>query len=471
MARIFKNSSTATGVKGRVGNMIYNSRNGEDMVMIYNNEPRTNNSEGQVESQSKWSNLTSGWTSFDSSLQGNFMDKTNSQTDYNRYMSHNMKLSDPVYLTKDIASRHGCILTNWYLSYGTTWDWKIQLTPVGDGYATDIKLGNFEIDENTTIAELAAVVVTNNSTKYAYGEDIIIYRAHQKVDADSGIPYVQTAAYEINLNGSNDAKLWDYCGTSFGLENINGYLGLSSLNEGYGFAYMHSKSVKDGSSKKKLYVSTCQLTVKNSAMLALYTGDEARARALKSYGAKTNTFSTPNSDGSSEVHGHIDEDDEPTTTYLLTVVSEDESKGTVTGGGLFEEGANPTFTAEAASGYVFEGWYRDGVKFSSANPGTLEMPDEAVEVEAHFVAETPAETYTVSLAIGEGMTGRGQVQINNGTSGATAELTGIASGTEVTIKALATDPYEFEMWSDRVSQWSRKITVTENVNLTATFVE
>ena len=48
--------------------------------------------------------------------------------------------------------------------------------------------------------------------------------------------------------------------------------------------------------------------------------------------------------------------------YTITAVSEDENKGTVTGGGTYEYGTTIRLAATPKEGYVFEGWYKDGVR-------------------------------------------------------------------------------------------------------------
>ena len=149
---------------------------------------------------------------------------------------------------------------------------------------------------------------------------------------------------------------------------------------------------------------------------------------------------------------------------LSSVQSEDLNKGTVTGGGMFEEGDNPTFSATAKTGYEFEGWYRDGEKFSSEATCTdFDMPAANVTVIAKF--SVVASEHTISLTAGN----NGKVKIADGEPAQTATGT-VADGGSVMITAVPNADFVFQKWSDGNMQNPRTLTnVTEDINLTATF--
>lgn len=54
-------------------------------------------------------------------------------------------------------------------------------------------------------------------------------------------------------------------------------------------------------------------------------------------------------------------------TYTVTVISEDEYRGSVTGGGKFSYGSYTLIDAKANTGFEFNGWYIDGVKYSNSH--------------------------------------------------------------------------------------------------------
>ena len=82
---------------------------------------------------------------------------------------------------------------------------------------------------------------------------------------------------------------------------------------------------------------------------------------------------------------------------------------------------------------------------------------EPIKLEVVWTA--PIVDYTVTLAVAAGCEEMGTVE-GAGT---------YAAGTEITIKAVAKAGYRFVKWSDENTEAARKIVVTEDLNLTATF--
>lgn len=69
--------------------------------------------------------------------------------------------------------------------------------------------------------------------------------------------------------------------------------------------------------------------------------------------------------------------------YSLTVLVDDSSRGTATGGGSFSYGTVPTITATAAEGYRFTSWSGTGVVDSNASTTTVNL-DQDLTVTANF---------------------------------------------------------------------------------------
>ncbi len=141
---------------------------------------------------------------------------------------------------------------------------------------------------------------------------------------------------------------------------------------------------------------------------------------------------------------------EPVTYYTITVNASPSNGGTVTGGGTYPAGSSVTLTATPNNGYAFSQW-QDG---STANPRTI-----TVNGNATYTASFTQLQYTITTNVSPA--GAGTV-----TGGGAYHY-----GEQVTLTATANSGYEFQGWSDGVTNNPRTITVTGNATYTAIFSE
>lgn len=123
----------------------------------------------------------------------------------------------------------------------------------------------------------------------------------------------------------------------------------------------------------------------------------------------------------------------PLISYAVTVLSDNEDYGTVSGGGLFMFGAEITISATANSGYVFTGWYTtSGNLVSTDNPYTFTV-DSKTTLVAKF-----REAQIVEITVS-----------SNDESMGTATGSGTYyEGEQVTISATAEKGYRFVHWEE-----------------------
>ncbi len=81
---------------------------------------------------------------------------------------------------------------------------------------------------------------------------------------------------------------------------------------------------------------------------------------------------------------------------IANVVPED--AGWVDGAWSYDPGEEVTLTAHSLGSLIFQNWRIDGVVVSTDNPYSFEMPNEDVNITAHFIEEG-AETYILSLLV------------------------------------------------------------------------
>lgn len=74
-------------------------------------------------------------------------------------------------------------------------------------------------------------------------------------------------------------------------------------------------------------------------------------------------------------------------SYVLTLISNDTNKGTVSGSGTYAYGAEVTATATEIAGNEFIGWYQSSTLLSANSTYTFAMPYNALSLEARFVTQ------------------------------------------------------------------------------------
>ena len=234
----------------------------------------------------------------------------------------------------------------------------------------------------------------------------------------------------------------------------------------------YSMTYKSSSSNFAMTVANAQMTQtlanRNEVLTLSATGLSAQNTEFTVNGANTNyaiqvqEFTvTLQSEG-----GAI-----PTPTqYTITATANPGTAGSVTGGGTFTEGATVTLTATPNSGYEFVNWTKGGIEVSTNATYSFTANASASYV-ANFqtaAATTFAVTTTANPAAG------GTATFAVGTNPATTSAT-VASGTGVTLYAVANDGYRFVNWTKGGMEVStnatHNVTITEASNFVANFEE
>lgn len=134
--------------------------------------------------------------------------------------------------------------------------------------------------------------------------------------------------------------------------------------------------------------------------------------------------------------------------YQITVNTNDTTMGSVTGSGMYYIGETLTITATANDHYYFSQW-SDG---NTSNPRLVTVSGEAT-----YTAVFEPVMYTVTVTANDYSMG----QVTGGGS--------YAYGTSVTLEARAFEDYRFVRWSDGDTSAVRTVTVTDDIQLEATF--
>jgi hypothetical protein len=134
--------------------------------------------------------------------------------------------------------------------------------------------------------------------------------------------------------------------------------------------------------------------------------------------------------------------------YTITVLSTDETMGTVSEGGVYVEGSQVEISANAAEHYHFVQWNDE----NTDNPRTITVTSDST-----FTATFAIDQHTIT------------VESADASMGTVSESGTYDYDTEIQISATANEHYHFVQWSDGNTDNPRNITVTGDVTYTAQF--
>ena len=422
---------------GKVGNIRYYVKAGNTYSRSASSDVSNPRTLSQMAVRCRLANIKAVWQVLSPYIEKCFESSNAAKSIYALFTGRNHYVT-PIYLTKEQKLEGYAIIDEYCISEGSLPTIKYEMSSEGV-LKSNIMVGNVEVSA-LNIGELSQLIIDNNPA-FKKG-DAITFFALKQVDF-MGTPYVKCEPSQITLD-PNDANPLPAAGFDM---TVDGCLA-SDCSEVVGaYGWVHARKA----SKK---VSTQYLAANDFELIEQYSSDDQLQAAAESYG-----------EIQADAYIFGGDSTRPEGMYHLTVQSEDTSKGTVSGGGYYAEGDNATFSAYPKEGYLFDGWYRNGEKFSDkAFEDSFDMPATDVTVVAKFVEGV---THTVSLTAGEG----GQVQINSGRPGPAAQAT-VAEGSSVVIKAIATSGYAFVKWSDNDTNATRAIAnVNADITLSAEFEE
>ena len=279
-----KGSGIIRKISGKVGDLLYQVRGGEQLIRGVPSRVKNPRTELQMAQRMKWPNVLAVYRALQPYMKDCFETKQGGQTDYNRFMGINLH-AEPVYLEKSAARLGAAIVAPYVISQGSLPS--IQVS--GATPTTDIALGQLTIGDDTTVAEFAQAVVQNNGG-YRYGDQLSFFRLVQEEDSQDGHPYISVTATRVNLDPTDTSTLRSVASAS-GFSTVSGMLGADAALDGAGIAWIHSRTVNG-----KTRVSSQRLVVDND-LLEEYGTAQMLSVATNSYGGSTEIFIRP--DGTS----------------------------------------------------------------------------------------------------------------------------------------------------------------------------
>lgn len=234
----------------------------------------------------KWANLVNLYRANRNWMKYAYETKKSSQSEYNKFMSLNVA-SSRIYLPKDIANAGGCVVDEYLMTQGSLPS--IEFVPATNNvFASNILVGLNAITSNTTIASFSQTVLANNPA-IREGDQLSFVRMTQMSNASTGVPYVVVREYEVIIDSTNNASLWDYLPETYFTTSGSTvqYLAVSAQagNVG-GFCMILSRTISG-----KTYVSSQRvILVGMDAYIAAWSNSAALQTAIDSYGVTDDAF-------------------------------------------------------------------------------------------------------------------------------------------------------------------------------------
>lgn len=276
--------------RGKVGDVVFSRRLGEQITRAYNGKPKNANTRGQAAQRSQLSNIVVMYRAAIRLLDHSFTSRKPNQTSYNAFVSRNLG-TIPVYVPKDMAAAGGCVVAPYIVSDGNLPS--IQTSGLGVETVTNIALGQLTIGEGTTIAEFTQALVANNAN-IQVGDQLSYISFVQATNPDTGYPQVSVGLYEVTLSLYDTSPLLGIM-PSYSCKNVSGYLGHGEKVADGGFCWILSR--KDG--QGALTCSRQSIIVTSASVYQQFIGDTAMTKAISSYGANTPGFLVPGASSSS----------------------------------------------------------------------------------------------------------------------------------------------------------------------------
>ena len=274
------------GAKKRLGGSVLYQAMGQTRQRELASEVTNPRTESQMGQRVKWANLVNLYRANRNWMKYAYETKKASQSEYNKFMSLNVA-SSRIYLPKDIANAGGCVVDAYLMTQGSLPS--IEFVPAANNvYASNILVGMNAITSNTTIASFSQTVLANNPA-IREGDQLSFVRMTQMTNASTGVPYMVVREYEVIIDSTNNASLWNYLPETYFTTSgtLHQYLAVSAqAGRVGGFCMILSRTISG-----KTYVSSQRvILVGMDAFISAWSSSAALQAAIDSYGVSDDAF-------------------------------------------------------------------------------------------------------------------------------------------------------------------------------------
>ena len=354
MAKIYGDFS---GVSGSFGDNYVGRQTKKGTVLA--KRPRKTStprrSEKQMSVRGQLGNVAANHRLYEGKHSMGFEGKPAGCNEFNMMVQVNYNVN-PVFLTRQERLNGGCVVAPYQYCRGSLRSINAEVN-AGGVLVSDLNLGSLVPSAQTTVAEFAAAVLSNNSG-WADMDQITFFYAKQYIDSVTLVPRATMDAWKVVLDVNDESLLYSKV-TALGFTGVSdgngGYvLGMNAALTNAGASWAHSREEANGSLK----VGSQRLVVV-SDILADYMGQAALKRCADSYGG-VNTKAV-----------YLNPSSQDSLTSLNSPTSQDSGEGQ--GDGTTDPGNNGTTESVTVEAPVFSG----ETQFTESTQVTMTAEDGA----------------------------------------------------------------------------------------------
>lgn len=185
--------------QGKLGETVFYRAGGQQRNRTYIKSFLNPKTRAQMTQRVKWPNVVAWWRLYKPFIQMGMMDKPLGQSDYNHFMSLNLRQT-PAYMTKDEAAAGGSVLAVYSMTSGS-----LPAIEMNGAAESSIMVGDLDLS-TATIGEVSSAIINNNAG-FRIGDQITFICAAQTL-GQGGLPKVVPAAFKFLLTAATDATLF-----------------------------------------------------------------------------------------------------------------------------------------------------------------------------------------------------------------------------------------------------------------------
>lgn len=273
-------------MRGQVGATTYYVRNGEQIARQAQNNSNygeeASRTEAQMVRRVKWANLVNVYKACRFWMLKAFENKSQNQTDYNRFMSVNAD-NARVNLTKQEANQGNAVLDAYLMSQGSIPAITLGFESGDSVVTTDITLGE-DFTTLSTVGAFSEAVIANNPA-WRDGDNLAIITFIQ-ISSPYGV-HLSSTYDEITLDVTSDAPIvtttapWVFASLQGVSKVLTFKVPEMIATWRKGLVLIHTRK------EDKLLTSTQRAVVFDSSILDEYTTETKEKEAMLSYGIDT----------------------------------------------------------------------------------------------------------------------------------------------------------------------------------------